>query len=97
MAAPIMIRTYDNWKSTNPADEFLGPEPEEEEPDMIYQKLVQELLREALAEDARHGDDEPFDADGWSNYFLEDWKRTPAAVEDAWLAYQAHHHKKARP
>jgi DnaJ-class molecular chaperone len=23
--------TYDNWKTTNPADEFLGPEPEEEE------------------------------------------------------------------
>jgi hypothetical protein len=88
--------TYDHWKTTNPADEFSGPEPEEEEPDeMIYQKLVQELLREALAEDAREGSH--FDADGWSNYFLEDWKRTPAAVEDAWLAYQAHHRRRARP
>jgi hypothetical protein len=28
--------TYDNWRTTNPADEFLGPEPEEdEEMDMV--------------------------------------------------------------
>ncbi len=23
--------TYDNWKTTNPADEFLGPEPREQD------------------------------------------------------------------
>jgi hypothetical protein len=23
--------TYDNWKATNPADAFLGPEPEEDD------------------------------------------------------------------
>jgi hypothetical protein len=23
--------TYDHWKSTNPADEFLGPDPDEED------------------------------------------------------------------
>jgi hypothetical protein len=63
---------------------------------MIYQKLVQELLREALAEDARTGFECP-DADGWNDYFREDCKRTPAAVEDAWLAYQDHHRKKAHP
>jgi hypothetical protein len=26
-----MRMTYDHWKSTNPADEWLGPEPGEEE------------------------------------------------------------------
>ena len=25
--------TYDNWKATNPADEWLGPEPDEDEMD----------------------------------------------------------------
>ena len=24
------MRGYDHWKTTNPADEFLGPEPDEE-------------------------------------------------------------------
>ncbi len=29
--------TYDHWKATNPADEFLGPEPEpEDEPEWEF-------------------------------------------------------------
>jgi hypothetical protein len=33
--------TYDNWKTTNPADEFLGPEPEEEEEmDMVERVAI---------------------------------------------------------
>lgn len=42
--------TYDNWKSTNPQDEFLGPEPEEvmaepvsrttEEDDLLWRFLA---------------------------------------------------------
>lgn len=88
--------TYDHWRTTNPADEFLGPEPEEEEPEMIYQKLVQELLHEALSEDARQGLRCP-DVEGWIDYFREDWAHSPAAVEDAWQAYQNHHRKRARP
>ena len=27
----MLHRTYDSWKSTNDADEFLGPEPEDED------------------------------------------------------------------
>jgi len=27
--------TYDHWKTTNPMDEYLGPEPPEEEPDPV--------------------------------------------------------------
>ena len=27
----MLHRSYDSWKTTNPADEFLGPEPEDED------------------------------------------------------------------
>jgi len=27
----MLHKTYDSWKATNPADEFLGPEPEDED------------------------------------------------------------------
>lgn len=48
---------------------------------------IMELLREAHAEDDREGS--RFDRDGWGNFFLEDWKRDPGAVEEAWLIYDA--------
>jgi hypothetical protein len=35
--------TYDNWKATNPADEFLGPEPEEEEMDDMVERVARDL------------------------------------------------------
>jgi hypothetical protein len=31
--------TYDHWKTTNPADEFLGPEPETDMPKSKLQQL----------------------------------------------------------
>jgi hypothetical protein len=48
-----------------------------------------ELLAEALAEDKREGG--RFDRDGWGNYFLEDWKHDPEAVEEAWRLYCQKH------
>jgi hypothetical protein len=42
--------TYDNWKTTNPADEFLGPEPEEEE----EMDMVERVARAVDAEWASH-------------------------------------------
>ena len=47
---------------------------------------VDEMVAEALAEDKREGS--RFDREGWSNYFLEDWKCDPNAVELAWLIYE---------
>ena len=29
----MLHKTYDHWKTTDPADEFLGPEPEDELPE----------------------------------------------------------------
>jgi hypothetical protein len=48
-------------------------------------KHVQAILKEAQAEDAREGS--RFDREGFANYFLEDWRRDPAAVEQAWILY----------
>jgi len=36
-----MLHTYDHWKTTNPDDEFLGPEPQEE--DEIAEPVVDEV------------------------------------------------------
>jgi hypothetical protein len=36
----MSIHTYDHWKSTNPADEFLGPAPEDEE---FAEPIVEEI------------------------------------------------------
>jgi len=35
-------RTYDSWKATNPADQFLGPEPEDED-DLPPEPTVEEV------------------------------------------------------
>jgi len=42
-----MLHTYDHWKSTNPDDEFLGPEPEEDE---IPEPVVDEVWDGARGE-----------------------------------------------
>lgn len=31
--------SYDNWKARNPADEFLGPDPDEEEEEVQFRIL----------------------------------------------------------
>ena len=36
-----MLHSYDHWKCTNPADEFLGPEPEDE--DELPEPTVEEV------------------------------------------------------
>jgi hypothetical protein len=42
--------TYDHWKSTNPADEFLGPEPEsEDDHEPMTSKEIADLVRRAEA------------------------------------------------
>jgi hypothetical protein len=48
-------------------------------------KHIQAILQEALAEDAREGS--RFDREGFANYFMEDWRHDPDAVEQAWLLY----------
>lgn len=53
---------------------------------MEREEFVSELVREAYAEDAREGSH--FDRDGWRNFFPEDWKRDPEAVEAAWRIYE---------
>jgi len=35
----VLHKTYDHWKSTNPADEFLGPEPEDETPEPVVDEV----------------------------------------------------------
>jgi hypothetical protein len=47
--------------------------------------MIARIVDEARAEDRREGG--RFDRDGWGNFFLEDWKRNPAAVNAAWLVY----------
>jgi len=42
---------YDTWKATNPADEFLGPEPEEEECAMPDTELTVDDLLICLTEE----------------------------------------------
>jgi hypothetical protein len=50
------------------------------------QEIIAELVREARAEDDREGSH--FDRDGWGNFFLEDRRREPGIVEDAWRIYE---------
>lgn len=43
--------TYDSWKTTNPADQFLGPEPEPEEDetyDLDHYRDVLTVIAERL-------------------------------------------------
>lgn len=40
-----MSKSYDHWKTTNPADEFLGPDPEEAERPMRPRRRVPALER----------------------------------------------------
>jgi hypothetical protein len=42
--------SYDNWKTTNPNDEWLGPDPESEEPDQAVQEQAAAHAAEALME-----------------------------------------------
>jgi hypothetical protein len=49
-------------------------------------ELISELVREGYAEDEREGS--RFDRDGWFNFFPEDLKRDPEAVEAAWRIYE---------
>jgi hypothetical protein len=67
--------TYDNWRTTNPADEFLGPEPEEdEEMDMV------ERVARAIAA-VNHEDD--FDrSDEARRMFIEDARAAIAAMRE---------------
>lgn len=51
-------------------------------------KHIRAILEEALAEDAREGS--RFEREGFANFFLEDWRRDPDAVEQAWLLYDEH-------
>ena len=44
----MMHKTYDTWRATNPADEFLGPEPEDE--DAPEEPEIEELWDGARAE-----------------------------------------------
>ena len=37
----MLHKTYDHWKTTNPDDEFLGPEPEDE--DELEEPEIEEL------------------------------------------------------
>jgi len=37
----MLHKTYDHWKTTDPADEFLGPEPEDE--DELPEPTVEEV------------------------------------------------------
>ena len=37
------MTTYDQWKTTNPADEFLGPEPEEGLTESQLARLTKDL------------------------------------------------------
>jgi hypothetical protein len=53
---------------------------------MERDEYIAELVREANAEDDREGS--RFDRDGWGNFFIEDWKRDPEAVEAAWKIYE---------
>jgi hypothetical protein len=46
---------------------------------------VKAIVKEALAEDKREGG--RFDREGWSNFTLEDWRRDPDAVDEAWMIY----------
>ncbi len=55
MSIPRAIhRTYDQWKTTNPADEELGPEPERD-PDAEYDQWRDEQM---CCEECDYQDDE---------------------------------------
>jgi hypothetical protein len=45
--------TYDNWKNTNPADQWLEPELESDEPDQAVQEQAAAHAAEALRESPR--------------------------------------------
>ncbi len=55
-----------------------------------HEAHIESLVIEALKEDKRTGG--TFDLDGWGNFFLEDWKKDPEAVEDAWTLYRKLNH-----
>src|SRR5688572_26241488 len=59
--------TYDHWKATNPADEFLGPEPVDEptELELVYEQL--HTLRDAVLSciDFEHDPDASYDEGRW--------------------------------
>jgi hypothetical protein len=56
--------TYDHWKSTNPADEYLGPEPDEP-----FDAELDSIAREC----ARHERAPKGNAMGWRPWFAWRW------------------------
>lgn len=53
---------------------------------MSAKNKVAELVKEAREEDAREGS--KFDAAGFANFFPEENKTDPEAVEQAWRVYE---------
>jgi hypothetical protein len=49
------IMSYDNWKTTNPADEWLGPEPDDYDADDDFTRSIDEAYRVIRARKAAGG------------------------------------------
>jgi len=81
--------TYDHWKTTNPADEWLGPEPEEDGGVSVFTKYRRKQIAElrpylpgedmsdvsVSGEDAKAGSPKPGDMIA----------RNPKNHDDQWL------------
>jgi hypothetical protein len=67
--------TYDQWKTTNPADDYLGPEPDDDDSRDEYQKPNEDRYEREMEEklevmeDRLERDDDPNAECEWESRF----------------------------